>query len=72
MSDMRYEVLNVASTDSVVFSERIDTQYMTDIGREIQVHIVGVFELGPDGKIVSERDYFDMMEVQAQMKTETE
>jgi limonene-1,2-epoxide hydrolase len=64
---MRYELLNVASTDRVVFSERIDTQYMTDIGREVQVHIVGVYELGPDGKIVSEREYFDMKEVEAQI-----
>ena len=67
MSDMRYEVLNVASTDRVVFSERIDIQYMKDIGREVQVHIVAVYELDSEGKIVSDRDYFDMKEVEAQM-----
>jgi limonene-1,2-epoxide hydrolase len=68
LSDMRTEVLNVASTDHVVFSERIDTQIMTVIGREVEVHIVGVYELGPDGKILSEREYFDMKEVEAQME----
>jgi limonene-1,2-epoxide hydrolase len=67
LSDMRTEVLNGAATDHVVFSERIDTQILTMIGREIQVHIVGVYEFGPDGKIVSEREYFDMKEVEAQM-----
>ena len=67
MSDMRYELLNVASTDRVVFSERIDIQYMKDIGREVQVHIVGVYELDSAGKIVSERDYFDTKEVEPQM-----
>jgi limonene-1,2-epoxide hydrolase len=67
MSDMRSELLNVASTRSVVFHERIDTQYMNQVGREVQVHLVSVYELGPDGKIVSEREYFDMKEVEAQM-----
>jgi limonene-1,2-epoxide hydrolase len=32
-----------------------------------QVHIVGVFELDSEGKIVSERDYFDMKEIEAQI-----
>jgi limonene-1,2-epoxide hydrolase len=67
LSDMRTEVLNVASTDPLVFSERIDIQHMKHIGQEVQVHIVGVYELGPDGKIVSEREYGDMKEVEAQM-----
>jgi limonene-1,2-epoxide hydrolase len=67
LSDMRTEVLNVASTERVVFSERIDTQYMKHVGREVQVHIVGVYELGPDGKIVSQREYFDMKELEAQI-----
>jgi limonene-1,2-epoxide hydrolase len=65
------EFLNMASTDRVVFSERIDTSHLTSIDRDVQVHIVSVFELDSDGKIVGERDYFDMKEVEAQMKTET-
>jgi limonene-1,2-epoxide hydrolase len=68
LSDMRYELLNVASTNRVVFSERIDYQHMKDIGRDTEVHIVGVYELGPDGKIVNERKYFDMKEVETQIK----
>jgi limonene-1,2-epoxide hydrolase len=67
LSDMRTDVWNVASTDHVVFSERIDTQHVEHIGRDVEVHIVGVYELGPDGKIVSEREYFDMKEVEAQI-----
>jgi limonene-1,2-epoxide hydrolase len=68
LSDMRIEVLNVASTNRLVFSERIDYQHMKNIGRDTEVHIVGVYELGPDGKIVSEREYFDMKEVEAQIE----
>jgi limonene-1,2-epoxide hydrolase len=50
-----------------VFSERIDTAYMTDVDRDVRVHIVSVFDLDSKGKIVSERDYFDMKEVEAPM-----
>jgi limonene-1,2-epoxide hydrolase len=71
-SNLPYEVLNVVSTDRIVFSERVDTVHMTNIDRDVQVHIVSVFELDSEGKILIERDYFDMKEVEAQMKTETQ
>jgi limonene-1,2-epoxide hydrolase len=61
------ECLNIVSTDHLVFSERIDTAHMTAIDRDVRVHIVSVFDLDSEGKIVSERDYFDMKEVEAQM-----
>ena len=66
-SNLPAEFLNVASTDRVVFSERADTVHMTNIDRDVRVHIVSVFELDSEKKIVSERDYFDMKEVEAQM-----
>jgi limonene-1,2-epoxide hydrolase len=56
------------STDRVVFSERLDTAHMTELDRDVRVHIVSVFELDPEGKIVSEREYFDMKEVEAQIE----
>jgi limonene-1,2-epoxide hydrolase len=62
------EFLNVASTDRVVFSERTDTVHMTNIDRDVRVHIVSVFEIDSEGKILSERDYFDMKEVEAQIE----
>jgi limonene-1,2-epoxide hydrolase len=67
LSDTRYELLNVASTDHLVFQERIDTQHMTNIGRDVHVYIGAIYELGPDGKIVNEREYFDMKELEAQI-----
>jgi limonene-1,2-epoxide hydrolase len=61
------EFLNMASTDRVVFSERIDTAHLTHLDRDVRVHIVNVFELDPQGKIWRKRDYFDMKEIEAQI-----
>jgi limonene-1,2-epoxide hydrolase len=63
-SDPRIKVLNVASTAHVVFIERIDTVHM--MGRDVDVHMVGVFELDDKDKILSWRDYFDMKEIESQ------
>jgi limonene-1,2-epoxide hydrolase len=64
-SDLRVKLLNIASIGNVVFTERIDTVHMA--GGDVDVHIVGVFEVGDDGKISSWRDYYDMKEVEAQL-----
>jgi limonene-1,2-epoxide hydrolase len=60
------EVLNVVSTNRGVLSERIDSVHMVNTDRDVCVHSVNVFELDPDGRIKSHRDYFDMKEVEAQ------
>jgi limonene-1,2-epoxide hydrolase len=64
-SDFRYELVNVASTGNIVFTERIDTVRM--MGKDLATHMVGVFEIDADGRITSWRDYFDMKEVEAQL-----
>jgi limonene-1,2-epoxide hydrolase len=64
-SDFRYQLLNIASSDNVVFTERIDTVHM--MGSDLVTHVVGVFEVTPDGLISSWRDYFDMKEVESQL-----
>jgi limonene-1,2-epoxide hydrolase len=64
-SDLRIRVDNIASNANVVFTERVDT--VTMMGRDIATHMVGVFELDDDDKIVSWRDYFDMKEVESQL-----
>jgi limonene-1,2-epoxide hydrolase len=64
-SDFRFDLLNVASTGNVVFTERIDTVHM--MGRDLDIHVAGVFEVTQDGKISSWRDYFDMKEVESQL-----
>jgi limonene-1,2-epoxide hydrolase len=64
-SDFRFDLINVASSGNVVFTERIDTVHM--MGRDLDIHVAGVFSVGEDGKISSWRDYFDMKEVESQL-----
>lgn len=63
-SDLRVQLVNVATVGNVVFTERIDTVQMA--GRDVDAHIVGVFEFDDPGKIVDWREYFDMKEIEAQ------
>ena len=53
----RWEVLNVAAADSVVFAERVDR--IDAGGKHVELPVVGVFEVR-DGKIAAWRDYFDL------------
>jgi limonene-1,2-epoxide hydrolase len=64
-SDLRIEVINIASAANVVFTERIDTVHMMD--RDVSTHMAGVFAFDGNDKIVSWRDYFDMKEVEGQL-----
>jgi limonene-1,2-epoxide hydrolase len=63
-SDLRIKVLNIASKSNVVFTERIDTAHM--MGRDVDIHMAGVFEIDDDDKVVSWRDYFDMKEIESE------
>ena len=54
---VEFEVLAVASTGNLVFTERVDRFVI--LGREISLPVAGVFEIVA-GKIVAWRDYFDM------------
>ena len=54
---IEFEILHMASRDSVVFAERID--HMTFNGKAVELPVTGVFEL-EEGRIVAWRDYFDM------------
>lgn len=69
-SDLRIELLNVASAGNVVFTERLDTVHM--MGQDITLHMCGVFEVGGDGKIISYRDYLDIKEVEARLAPASE
>ena len=60
-SDTRIEILKVASIDHTVFVERID--WITKNGKRVCIHVVGVFELDADGRVVAWRDYFDSREI---------
>lgn len=55
--EIEFEIRNMASSGSVVFTERIDR--MTFNGKPVELPVTGVFELD-GGLIVAWRDYFDM------------
>jgi limonene-1,2-epoxide hydrolase len=63
-SGFRYDLLNVASAGTVVFVERIDRGHSQ--GKDMAVHVVGVFDVDEGGKITSWRDYYDAGEVEGQ------
>jgi limonene-1,2-epoxide hydrolase len=67
--DPRCEILNVASIDHTVFVERID--WITKNEDRVGIHVVGVFDVDGDGKIVSWRDYFDSREITIKAGTYT-
>ena len=48
----------------MVFIERIDTVHM--MGRDIDVHMAGVFEIDDNDRVASWRDYFDATEIESQ------
>lgn len=54
---IEFELVNIASSGPIVFTERIDR--MTLAGNPVELPVAGVFELA-DGKITAWRDYFDM------------
>ena len=55
-----FKMVNVVSSDDVVFTERIDA--FTLAGKHGEFPVCGVFEIR-DGKIQAWRDYFDMAQV---------
>ena len=62
---VRSTILNMASTDAVVFVEAIDT-VMRD-GKEVTIHYSMVIDIDQEGKITAERDYWDTKEMDAQL-----
>lgn len=66
--DLRVEILAIASTESVVFTERIDSMILR--GKPLRSHIAGVFVVDADGKIAAWREYCDTKEVSAQMNAD--
>ena len=64
-SDFRYQLLTIGTVGNLVFTERIDTVRVS--GRDINVHMAGVFEFDDAAKIVRWRDYFDTKEIEVQL-----
>ena len=59
------DIVNIASADSTVFIERVDSQ-MTKKGPLI-VHVAAVFEVDDDGRICAWREYYDSKEITTQV-----
>jgi limonene-1,2-epoxide hydrolase len=64
-TDCDFEITTVATVGNTVFTERIDR--MKVAGAAVELPVVGVFEVGDDGKFTAWRDYFDMNAVMAQL-----
>ena len=60
---------SMASNGSQVFTERADTVTMLGGGHKVTVLVCGVFNFNAAGKITYWREYWDMGDVAAQMKT---
>jgi limonene-1,2-epoxide hydrolase len=66
--ELRVEILTMASTRNIVFTERIDSMMLR--GKALRSHIAGVFVVDADGKIAAWRDYCDTREVSVQMQAD--
>lgn len=64
---MRCGPAHIASTDRVVFTERLDTFRSGEV--TVQHSLVAVFEIEPDGLIAAWREYFDPGDVNRQLKS---
>lgn len=56
-TDMVWETTGIASNNGLVMTERVDKFTMN--GQQVSIDIVGVFEVGDDGKVKRWREYFD-------------
>ena len=64
-SDAEFEMRSIAVSGQVVLTERIDRFTIGD--KKITLPVMGVFEVGSDGKISAWRDYFDMAQFTGQL-----
>ncbi len=57
-SSVHFEILRQVVDGHVVMNERVDTIAMQT--GDVELPVMGVFEIAPDGRIAAWRDYFDM------------
>jgi limonene-1,2-epoxide hydrolase len=63
---MRCGLIHIASNDTQVFTERLDT-FLSN-GTTVNHHLVAVFDVDADGKITAWREYFDSADVNRQLR----
>lgn len=59
LDTIRVDILRIAVSDGVVWTERIDDLLRSDGSVIVSVPIVGVMEMARDGRIRRWREYFD-------------
>ena len=64
-SNFSFEFRNLAVVGDLVFTERIDRFSLNDT--PMTVPVLGVFEIGPDGKFTAWRDYYDWADLERQL-----
>ena len=65
--DCACNTLNVAVCGNTVFTERVDTVRQLANGQRTTTHVVGVFDLDPQGRIVWWREYWDALDCAGQL-----
>jgi limonene-1,2-epoxide hydrolase len=66
--DCDCNMISVASNGSQVFTERADTVTMRRDDRKVTVLVCAVFSVNDAGKITYWREYWDMGDIEAQLK----
>lgn len=61
------DILNFAVSGRTVFTERVDTVRQLANGQKTTTHVVGVFDIDDDGKIVWWREYWDAIDCAGQL-----
>ena len=64
-AETEFRVRHLAVSGNAVLTERVDA--LTIGGKQIEIPVMGVFEVDADGKIAAWRDYFDMGMLQSQL-----
>jgi limonene-1,2-epoxide hydrolase len=63
--DLRCEIVSIASADSTVFIERVDS--MTTKNGPVTIHVAAVLEINSGDKIYAWREYYDSKEITTQV-----
>ena len=63
---VEFQVTHLVAEGNVVLTERVDLFSMTS-GKQIDLPVMGTFEVTDDGKISAWRDYFDLNQFMSQM-----
>lgn len=71
-ADCDCEILHIASSGNTVFTERVDRVRMLGGDREVITHATGVFDLDDQDRIVFWRDYWDLVDIAAQIGVSAE